>query len=238
MKNLFLPFLLTLSLCAMDKPKTVTTTLYEIQKNHATIQGVHLPVGTSGIVIHRYDEKHRAIVASAVTVMSNENGTTIELLPYRGLMHSKLPTIKTEPQNGDTVILGYLYDRILPIVPNKASFEKAKEAFTNLTLIHPDLFAVELAKEKQPLPQKRHFQRMCEKMHLGLVLFMFQDGSDFIDCVSWKKVGHVDLKSVDGEHFKSPFFHRFNAIPSAPFDWSNHTMNQFDQYYKKLEKKR
>jgi len=237
MKNLFLPFLLIASLYAMEEPQTVTAVLHDVQKNRAVIDLSHLPIGTSGIVIHRYDEKHRAIVASAVTVTSDKNSTTIELLPYRGLEHPKLPTIKTQPQHGDRVILGYLYDRILPIVPNKASFEKAREAFPNRTLIHPDLFAVELANEKQPLPQKRHFQRMCEKMHLGLVLFMFQDGSDFIDCVSWKKVGHVDLQSVDGEHFKSPFFHRFTSIPSSPFDWNDYTMNSFDQYYKRLEKK-
>ncbi|BDY12661.1 plasminogen-binding N-terminal domain-containing protein [Hydrogenimonas cancrithermarum] len=238
MIRLFLSFLLfVLTLGAAEGPRSVTATLQNVDKEYATIDIGNLPIGASGIVIHRYNDSHRAIVASAAITASDASGTKIHLLPYHGLVQPKLPTIKTKPQNGDTVILGYLYDRVLPIVPNQKSLEKAKAEFPHLTLVHPDLFAAELSKVKEPLPRKRHFRRMCEKMHLGLVMFMFQDGTDFIDCISWKKVGHADVASVDEKEFKAPFFHRFESIPSAFFDWSDYTMNDFDRYYKKVEKK-
>jgi hypothetical protein len=238
MIHLFLSFLFfALTANAAEGPRGITATLQNVDKEYAEIGVGNLPVGASGIVIHRYDDKHRAIVASAVITACDANGTTIRLLPYRGLEQPRLPTIKTKPQNGDTLVIGYLYDRVLPIVPNQKSLEKAKADFPNLTLIHPDLFAAELSRIKEPLPRKRHFQRMCEKMHLGLVMFMFQDGTDFVDCVSWEKVGHADIASVDEKKFKTPFFHRFESIPSALFDWGDYTMNDFDRYYKKVEKK-
>lgn len=232
---LLLLALLATSLTASEEPRTVTAPLENLHENEATVAAGNIPVGVSGIVIHAYDQTHKAIVASVVVTQGGEAYTKLKLLPYRGLVQPNLPTIKTKPQNGDTVILGYLYDRVLPIVPNQESFEKAKESFPKLRLIHPDLFAAELAKDKSPLPYRDHFAKMCEKMHLGLVMFMFKDGTDFIDCVSWVKVGSSDVTSIDAEHFKQPFFNRFEEIPSAFYDWSEYKIEDFDRFYRKLE---
>lgn len=238
MKRIFLSLFLPLTcvvLMAAGEPRSVTTTLEKIQGDTGIVAAGGIPVGVSGIVIHAYDQTHKAIVASVAVTESSENASTLRLLPYRGLVQPNLPTIKTKPQNGDTVILGYLYDRALPIVPNQKSLEKATKSFPKLRLIHPDLFAAELAKDKSPLPTKEHFQKMCEKMHLGIVIFMFADGTDFIDCISWVKVGSSDVTSVEADHFKQPFFNRFEEIPTAFYDLGEYKIHNFDRFYKKME---
>ncbi|WP_201352496.1 plasminogen-binding N-terminal domain-containing protein [Hydrogenimonas urashimensis] len=232
---LFLFLACTLSLMAAGEPRTVTAALENVKDDSATVPVGNIPVGVSGIVIHAYDQTHKAILASVIVTAGDKNSATLKLLPYRGLRQPNLPTIKTKPQNGDMVILGYLYDRALPIVPNQKSLEKAKESFPKLHLIHPDLFAAELAKDKSPLPSKKHFKRICEKMHLGIVMFMFKDGTDFIDCVSWVKVGDAHVTSVDANHFKQPFFNRFEEIPSPFYDWTEYKIGDFDRFYRKME---
>ncbi|WP_456380946.1 plasminogen-binding N-terminal domain-containing protein [Hydrogenimonas sp.] len=232
----FLAF--TTLLLASGEPRSVTTTLQTPRGEEATVPVGGIPEGVSGIVVHAYDATHKAIVASVTVTESGETSSRVRLLPFKGLEQPNLPTIGTKPREGDTVILGYLYDRVLPIVPNLKSLEKAKESFPKLHLIHPDLFAVELAKEKSPLPYRKDFRKMCEKMHLGLVMFMFEDGTDFIDCISWVKVGSSDVASVDASKFKQPFFNRFEEIPSAFYDWSEYRIENFDRFYRKLERKK
>ena len=229
---------MTASLLAAREPRTEQGTLSNVQGHTAEVALSGIPKGVSGIVVHSYDATHKAIVASAFVTGSKEGVTQLKLVPYRGLEQPNLPNVKTPPQNGDLVILGYLYDRVLPVVPNEKSFALARRSFSKFRLIHPDLMAAELAKEKSPIPNRKHFRRMCEKFSLGLVLFMFRDGSDFIDCVSWEKVGHADVASVDPKDFKQPFYNRFEEIPSPFYDWSEHKIEDFDKFYKDLEKKK
>ena len=226
------------ALLAAQEPRTERGTLAHVQGQSAEVALSGIPKGVSGIVVHSYDKTHKAIVASVFVTGSEEGITRLKLLPYRGLEQPNLPTVKTPPQNGDLVILGYLYDRVLPVVPNEKSFALAKRSFPKFRLIHPDLMAAELAKDKSPIPSKEHFQRMCEKFSLGLVLFMFRDGTDFVDCVSWERVGHADVASVDPKDFKQPFYNRFEKIPSPFYDWSEHKIEDFDKFYKALEKKK
>ncbi len=234
----FLLLFLTSFLLADSSPRSVTSRLSHVDGQTAIAQGVHLPTGVSGIVIHHYDQTHAAIVSSAFVIGDTTAGAKLKLLPYQGLRQPKLPTIKTHPADGDTVILGYLYDRVAPIVPNEKSFELARQTFRNLTLIHPDLIAAELAKDKTPIPDKAHLQQACEKFSLGLVMFMFSDGTDFIDCVSWKRVAHTDTASVDAKNFKQPFYNRFEEIPTPFYSFGEHKIADFDHFYKKMESQR
>jgi len=230
-------FSLAALLAAAGEPHTETGKLTEVTGQSAVVDVGPLPSGVSGIVLHHYDQTHAAIVASVFVTRSGEGSTTLRLLPFRGLHNPNLPTVKTPPQKGDTVILGYLYDRVLPIVPNQKSLERARASFKKLQIIHPDLVAAELAKAKSPLPTKALLQRTCEKFDLGIVMIMFSDGTDFLDCISWEKVGHAEIAAADPKDFKQPFFNRFEKIPAPFYDWSEHKIENFDRFYKKLESK-
>ena len=220
-----------------EAPKTRTGALTAVDGKTAACDIGDVPAGVSGIVIHRYDDRHAAIVASVIVQNADAQSATLRLLPYEGLKQPNLPTVKTKPRVGDKVILGYLYDRVLPIVPNQISFEKAKKSFPQLSLIHPDIVAAELAKEKSPLPARQLLQHTCEKFDLGLVMIMFADRTDFLDCISWARLKTSSLKAEDPDRFKQPFFHRFDALPTAFYDWSKYKMESFDKFYARLEKK-
>ncbi|WP_457595571.1 plasminogen-binding N-terminal domain-containing protein [Hydrogenimonas sp.] len=215
-------------------PKQVTTTLQEVTKGGGIVPEGGLPEGMSGIVIRTFDENHEAIVATAVVTKSDADRSEVALKPFTALFQPRLPTIKAQPRNGDRVVLGYLYDRLLPIVPNARSFEKAKKSLKGFTLAHPDLFAVELASERDALPHRNNFQKICTKLHLGLVMFMFKDRSDFIDCNSWKRVAQSDLGAAEGE-LVAPFYNRFGPIEAPFYDFSNYELTDFDGYYGKVE---
>ncbi|WP_353661891.1 plasminogen-binding N-terminal domain-containing protein [Hydrogenimonas sp. SS33] len=236
-KTLFLISLAAGTLFAAE-PRSETGTLQQVSGKTGTVDLKNIPAGVSGIVIHTYNPTHKAIVASAVVTRSDAAQTSIKLLPYTGLKQPNLPSVKTPPRQGDTVILGYLYDRVLPIVPNRKSFDKARKSFSKLHIIHPDLMAAELAKDKSPIPDKEHFQRMCDKFALGIVMFMYADGTDFLDCKSWQKVAHVDVASVEPKKFKQPFYNRFEEIPSPFYDWTEHKIDDFDRFYKRLEQQK
>jgi hypothetical protein len=239
MKRVILPLLAALALwSAQIEPQTVETEIASLNADEAVVPVGDIPEGVSGIVIHRYNEEHSAIVSAAVVTRSGAEETRLALKPWRGLVQPNLPTVKTRPQKGDKVILGYLYDRVLPIVPNQKSYEFAKEQFTSLHFLHPDLFAAELSKAKNPLPTKEDVQLTCEKFHLGIVMFMFKDHSDFIDCVSWKRVARSPEGAIDPNAFKQPFYNRFERIHTAFYDWGDHNITDFDRYYQKLENAR
>jgi len=235
MRYKLLALILSIStITAATLPKSISTTLSSVKGDVATVEKRGFIPGMSGIVLHRYDEKHEAIVATAKVLNSKGSQTTLQLYKFDAISNTKLPNIKTKPQVGDRVILGHLYKRVLPIVPNIETYEKVKNSLHDILLIHPDIFAAELAKEKEPLPKVENFRNMCKKMSIGLVLFVFKDGSDFVDCESWEKVYHLDISSVNKD-LVTPFYHRTGEIPSPIYDWSEHTLKDFDSYYRGLE---
>ncbi len=235
LRTLLSLFILTITLLNGGVlPQKVETALEKVSKKEGVIPVGNLKEGTSGIVIHSFDKKHEAIVAAAVVTKSDESGSKIMFLPFKELSQHKLPTIMVKPAAGDKLLLGYLYDRVLPIVPNAASFKKAKESFSELTLVHPDLFAVELASERDALPHKNNFQKICTKLHLGIVMFMYKDGTSFVDCKSWKRVGWSEVAAADGE-LVAPFFNRFGEIEPPFYDFSDYKLKDFDRFYKKVE---
>jgi len=232
MKSKFLWLILSIStLIASNLPKEVLATINSIKENFATVNSKDLTLGMSGIVIHKYDENYEAIVATAKVLNLNEKQATLQLYKFDAISNDKLPDINTKPQVGDRVIFGNLYKRVLPIVPNIETYEKVKNSLKDVMLIHPDIFAAELAKDKEPLPKRENFRKICKKMNIGLVLFVFKDGSELVDCESWQKVGHLELKSVNKE-FITPFYNRIGKIPSSIYDWSDYTLKDFDSYYK------
>ncbi|WP_457593301.1 plasminogen-binding N-terminal domain-containing protein [Hydrogenimonas sp.] len=237
MLRLFLVFLtfFAATLFAGTLPSQTAATLLETTGKEGVVNIGNLPKGMSGIVIHSFDDNHEAIVALATVTESEAGRSKVRFSPFTALSNPKLPTLKAEPQSGDRVILGYLYDRVLPIVPNGRSLKKAKESFGDLDFVHPDLFAVELASERDALPHRNNFQKICTKLHLGLVMFMFKEGTDFIDCVSWEKVAQSETGAAEGE-LTPPFYNRFGEIEPPFYDFSDYKLKNFDKFYKQVEK--
>ncbi len=225
MRRLFLLLWLPLVLFAASTSHIIST-----DGKSAKIENVTLPVGTSGIVVHSYDDKHRTIVARAILVAPD----TIRFEVFDALAQDALPKPLTKPQKGDKVILGYLYDRALIIAPNLQTYQSIA-AQASEKLLHPDLFAAELAKRGHKRPEREDFKDFCNRYALAKLYIAQRSGTDIVDCYSFKKVGSLEV-GTSGKETKLPFYNRFRRIPGSLFDFFSSDEYNFFDYYKKLER--
>ena len=209
------------------------TTITKLVGNQAVVNdSPTVQIGSSGIIIHNYDSEHRTIIAKAVVTKKEAGSMYLKLYYYKDLNMDALPSYKIVPQVGDTVIFNYLYKRVLPIVPNESSFNAFKQRFPNLDVVHPDLFAYELAKENTPAPKLSDFRTECNADDFGLLFFAVNDNGYFVDCTSFKVIAKMPFVT-EGKK-QAPFYTRVKNIKSRFFGLGSDEVKKFDDYYKKL----
>jgi len=180
-KFLFFIFLLVGNLLAFSL-EPYQTNITKLVGNEAVVaDSPDVKVGSSGIVIHNFDSEHRTIITKAVVTKKDGANMYLKLYYYKDLNMDALPSYKIVPQVGDTVVFNYLYKRILPIVPNKEAFEKFKQSFPSIDVIHPDLFAYELAVDSNTAPKLSDFRKECNSDDFGLLFFAVKDKGYFVD---------------------------------------------------------
>lgn len=209
------------------------TTILKLVGNQAVVaDSPNVSVGSSGIVIHNFDDVHRTIITKAVVTKKDGQYMYLKLYYYKDLNMDALPSYKIIPKVGDTVIFNYLYKRVLPIVPNKKAFDKLKQTFPNIDFIHPDLFAYELAVESNPTPKLSDFRHECANDDFGLLFFAIRDKGYFVDCTSFKVLGKINFPT-EGKKQK-PFYTRIKEIKPMFFGLGSEKMKDYDEYYEKL----
>ena len=209
------------------------TKIIKLVGNNAVVQNSDkVSIGSSGIVIHNFDNEHRTIITKAVVVKKDPNYMYLKLYYYKDLNMDALPSYKIIPKAGDTVIFNYLYNRVLPIVPNKEAFLEFKRKFPYLDIIHPDLFAYELAVESNPAPKISDFRNECNSDDFGLLFFALDDKGYFVDCTSFKVVGKISFPT-EGKK-QTPFYTRIKKIEPKFFGLGSEEIKDFDKYYKNL----
>ncbi len=196
-----------------------------------------LPVGMSGIVVHNFDTKHRTIIAEAVVTAIKAGKSIVKFKPFKRLRQSALPEYDIKPQKGDTIILGYLYNRILPITPDKKHYDAFVQMYrAQFDIIHPDLFASQLYFDYQPKPNKEAFTQNCLQNDAALLYFAIEKRGYFVDCNSFKVIASEPLsKPVDGEKAQKPFYSRIPKIKNRLGGLlSDETIGDYNHYYKRL----
>jgi len=209
------------------------STVTRLDGNNAVVtDNPSVVLGSSAIIIHNYDDKHRTIIAKAVADKRESGELFLKLYYYKDLNQDALPSYKIIPQVGDTVIFNYLYKRVLPIVPNKAAFKSLKQRFSAIDFLHPDLFAYQLAKDSNQKPTVSDFRAECNSDDFGLLLFNIEDKGYFVDCTSFKVLSSFDMP-IQGE-MMSPFYTRIKEIKAKFFGFGSDDMKEYNSYYKKL----
>lgn len=216
-------------------PQPVDTVIVSVGNDRAKLAQPDLALGTSGIVLHDYDGRHKAIVAAAKVIASDANTSTVELSPYLGFRQGNLPEIKTPPVPGDRVIMADLYHRVLPVTPNFETYDAIVKAYPRAIWVHPDLFAAELGANREPLPRREDFQEFCAQTYTGLVLFAFKHNVTLVDCGGWEVIGRFPVERKNDAIY-SPFYNRFEEIPTALLDFSDGKIEDFDRHYENLIK--
>ena len=196
----------------------------------AIIKDTDAPIGSSGVVVHYFDKEHSTIVARAELVSKNK----IEFRVFDALKQENLPIPKILPKEGDKVILNYLYDRALIIAPNFKTYDYITKKYPKLEWLHPDLFAAELSKSKNPAPTKEDFKNFCNRYYAGLIFFAIKDKGYFVDCYSFKKIDVENIKVQDTQ-IKLPFYTRIKEIESGWFSFYGASeIKDYNIYYTNL----
>ncbi len=204
-----------------------------VEGSYATITPTDARVGSSGIVVHRFDEEHSTIVARAI--LTDKDRIKFEV--FDALAQPNLPKPKILPQKGDEVIIPYLYDRGVIIAPNYETYKKIEERFYDTRWLHPDLFAVELSKARHKTPNREDFKNFCNKYAAAKVVIALRDEAAVVDCYSFKKVDKFPIK-IESNNTKFPFYMRIKEIEGGIFSLFSNDEEDYFNYYKKLLEER
>lgn len=192
----------------------------------------NIVIGSSGIVMHRFDNETNTIIARGVVVKKDGAYATIRFKVFDALEQKAFPLPGILPQKGDKIILNYLYNRSLIVVPNEAIFQEVTNHFKDIEWIHPDVMAAYLASERKPNPTREYFKKMCYQNSTGLIFIALEGAGYFADCVSFKV-----LKSLKSGHIASyqvPFFNRVGKIDTMIWDLGSETIKSYNRHYSSL----
>jgi len=226
MRKIFLIAFISLPRFAGFFPKTVQSRI--VSSDGTTFKlDKPLPVtGMSGVVVHKFGNQLEAITGYVAQTSSNGTGKLIE---KEIIHHDELPTIKTPIAKGDKVIGGYLYDTLLLLAPDSATYSKIVDQYRQKKWIHPDLFATFLSTEGDGYPTRENLAKFAKAYQVGLVYIVKRNSAVLLDPVSGQIVGKKSFTHAV-KKAQYPFFMRFESIETGLFSDSGN-----GDYYKTME---
>ncbi len=162
--------------------------------------------GVSGVVLHKFDKTHEAILTTVVAL----GGDRLKITNERYIHNERLPAIATKPSVGDEVIMGYLYNRSLLIAPNGGTYKEVQSRYEQLEFINSDLLAFQLMVDGDKMPSKESIQNYCHQHAVGLVYIVAADMGYVVDVNSFQVLSVEEIDSYGPRQL--PFFMRFEKI--------------------------
>jgi len=207
-----------------------TTVLESNEKQIVIPDSPEFVLGASGVVSHKFDATHTTIIARVDVISKDGIKAVLKAEKFEMLAQGAFPDTGVKPAVGDEVIINYLYDRALIIVPNQSVYNEVTKNFNTITWIHPDIVAAYLAKLYRPNPDKKIFQQACYQNAASIIFFGIENKGFFVDCHNFHIVQSIDVKS-SGETML-PFYSRINKqIDSSWFNWDSGTIAEYNNYY-------
>lgn len=208
-------------------------TLQNISGNTAVIpDSDKLTIGSSGIVVHKFDEEKSTIIARVSVIEKTDGNAKVRFEVFDLLEQSAFPLPGVMPQNGDTVILNYLYDRALIVAPNQTVFTEITKHFSDVKWIHPDVVGAYLASEYKPNPDREDFRQMCRENSAGIIFFALSFNGYVADCQSFKVLKTFESGRVS--QYQVPFYTRVRGIDSTFWKWGGEQISDYNRHYERL----
>ncbi len=239
MFKFFIPlFLVTSTILSADinfSPYNTTITKVE-NKTIYINDSKDFSIGSSGVVLRDFDGKHKTIVSLVEVIEKKDASSTLKYKSFSSLAQDALPEYNISPKEGDTVILNYLYNRILAISADEKTYDYIVKTHDKFSFIHPDIFASTLAVSYTPSPTKDDFRKECSEGSFALLFFAIEDSGYFVDCNSFKILHKIELpKDLQVTKQITPFYHRLKKIKGRVFGlMGGKGIADYDNYYKKL----
>lgn len=217
--------------------KEYQTPIIEAKNGFGTIiDSPDIVVGSSGIVVHKFDARKSSIIARVSVTEKGGGFAKIRFEVFDSLTQKALPIPGILPASGDTVILNYLYNRSLIIVPNKEIYNEVISAFKDMEFIHPDIVGSYLSYEYKPNPSRDDFRKMCSQSAAGLIFIAMNNESLFADCQSFEVLKKFQSGSV--AYYQLPFYTRVKDIDTVFWKLGSSKISDFDRHYKSLLKEK
>jgi len=224
MRKFILVSIISLPLFADIFPATIESTIVNIENNKLQLSSPFPADGMSGIVIHTYDQGLRA--ATTYIMQTSSNGKS-KMLNKPFMESSNLPNIATKVAPGDRVIGGYLYDNVLLIAPDEATYQNITSKY-HKKWIHPDLYATFISEKRDGEITKENLASFARAYQVGLVAIVKKDTLAIYDPVSEKIIAQETLQTPSAAQY--PFFTRFQKIKSGWFG-----LSAKGEYYNNVE---
>lgn len=192
-------------------------------EHFAYVPAFDLKVGESGEIIRWFDKEHSGIVAMAAVVEVKDNRAKIAFEPFVGLEQSAFPTPLLKPQKNDEVVFRSFNDRAFLIAPTQDIYEKVRNAYPDVTWLHPDLFAAYLMDIGHTAPVKGDFRKICAQYATGVVYIVNLNEGQALDCQTFSliKKDYITGRAPIEERML-PFFSR---IGSTNQEWFFYLIN-------------
>jgi len=205
-------------------PTTTNTKVTAVNGNRISLQSPLGVNGMSGVVVHRFDERFKAIVG----YITQTDGNMATKIDATAIIHTSLPSVKNKIRVGDSVIGGYLYDNVLLLSPNEKTYADIVRKDSK-NWIHPDIYAAFLSKNSLGTPNKENLALFAKQYQVGLIYIVKRDHAILYDPISQSVIGKRVRNSTPTKA-QYPFYMRLNTIKSGMFS----TVSGGD-YYQMME---
>ena len=233
----FLVIFLSFCFSAEFSMNEYNTPLIEAKDGYGTvIDSPDIVVGSSGIVMHDFGQSKKSIIARVSVTEKHGGFAKVRFEVFDSLEQKAMPIPGIMPARGDIVILNYLYNRSLIIVPNKEIYDEVASAFKSMEFIHPDIIGSYLSYNYKPNPSRDDFRKMCSQSAAGLIFIAMNEESVFADCQSFEVL--KKFKSGSVAYYQLPFYTRVKDIDTVFWKFGSSKISDFDRHYKSLLKEK
>ena len=195
--------------------KPIGTKLQNVNNDTATINIGNLRIGQSAVIQHNYPNRKSLLVANAYVTSSNNSSSTLKLVPFLDLKQNAIPTSNRKAQNGDLVILNYMYDSSLIVAPSQDAFTATREKYRDNNFLHSDLFGAKLKIEGEPLPSKETIQDFAISQNIGTLFFIIDTTIYIVDTKTFAVLDKDIIAYNVVEDKKMPFYTRVEKIEKS-----------------------
>ena len=215
-KTISLLLLLSVTLFAKTNFSPFHTTVSQVHKNSISVaSSAAVAIGSTGVIIQSFTADHKTIIASVEVIKKEAGKMILALSPFNAIAQEALPNYSITPKVGDEVILNFLYNKALAIVPNADTYKIVTQSYEDFTWTHPDILAASLSINYTPEPSKETFKEACTQHNIGLLLIAVNGKGHFVDCQSFKILQTIPLPIASS--IQTPFYSRLETIKGRVF---------------------
>lgn len=191
-----------------------------------------IQVGASAIIVKQI--KNASSIISRASVVGRERGLIkLDLKPFTMLAQPALPELDVKVQAGDEVIVNFLYDRLLLIAPDEASYKAVEQSLPELYFMHPDILSAYMVREFKLSPKREDFSLVCSNNALGIVAFVLENKVAFLDCADFTLLFEKPLNAQVAKP-QLPFYSNIRNYKKNFFNFAEKRVADYYDYYTQI----